>query len=403
MHKKKILFVPFDLLAHYLRCLELAKSIRNEAVEIVFLQSVRYNDFIRNHGFRYTDGVCEGYSQVVMKAGKFDFSWINEKSTQKTVCSLMEVLEDKNPDLVIGDTYPGLNIACNYLKIEHIALINAYVTNHYTGFRDTPHSHPANLFRRYVSQEKWTKIVMLAEDMMLRKVHSPYRKIRENLGLEPKVNLFDEFTGDTNFIVDDKQLFPTEGLPDNFIQEGPILFTCTQAEERVHEFLHQHRSKPTIYVSTGSSGKNIVPETIHDSRLTGFNLIISGSERESETENAIFRRFVNFDDIADKVDLVLCHGGNGTLYQALNAGKRIIAVPYIFEQEWNVQRFTTLNLCKVFYHDEKPEKLIRLIRQTLAEPPGTTCKDAFCAVPDIYKEFIFKSRVSDKNVLLIAD
>lgn len=152
------------------------------------------------------------------------------------------------------------------------------------------------------------------------------------------------------------------------------------------DFIPRNRNKPAIYISTGSSGKSIIPKIVHNTCLLDFNLIVSGGDREYESENAIFRNFVNFDEIADEVDLVICHGGNGTVYQALNYGKRIITVPYIFEQEWNVQRFSELDLCKVFYPGEKPEKLIRMIKQSLAEPPDTTYKGSWDKIPDNLRE-----------------
>ncbi|WP_423246048.1 glycosyltransferase, partial [Lactobacillus delbrueckii] len=34
---------------------------------------------------------------------------------------------------------------------------------------------------------------------------------------------------------------------------------------------------------------------------------------------------------------MICHGGNGSLYQALQAGIPILCHPSNFEQEWNLQ------------------------------------------------------------------
>ncbi|MDQ3842876.1 MAG: hypothetical protein M3342_02510, partial [Bacteroidota bacterium] len=47
--------------------------------------------------------------------------------------------------------------------------------------------------------------------------------------------------------------------------------------------------------------------------------------------------FVPADAILPLTDLVICHGGNGTLYQALAYGIPLLCKTSHVEQEWNVQ------------------------------------------------------------------
>ncbi|RMF59679.1 MAG: hypothetical protein D6748_05885, partial [Calditrichaeota bacterium] len=54
--------------------------------------------------------------------------------------------------------------------------------------------------------------------------------------------------------------------------------------------------------------------------------------------------FLNIPAVIDRVDVVLTHGGNGSIYQALAGGVPVLCRPVIFEQEWNVRRVVELGV-----------------------------------------------------------
>jgi UDP:flavonoid glycosyltransferase YjiC (YdhE family) len=43
-------------------------------------------------------------------------------------------------------------------------------------------------------------------------------------------------------------------------------------------------------------------------------------------------------------DVVICHAGNGTTYQALRAGLPVIAWPFVQDQRWNAHRQVELGI-----------------------------------------------------------
>jgi len=367
---KKLLFAPFDLLSHYLRCLSIANSLNKNEFEIVFLRSRHYNSFVEANGYRITDNTVNAYENVVSKASKFNFSWINKQSVRQTVDAFIQVVEVEKPDVLISDTFLGAKIVAEKLNLNHVALLNAYVTNYYAGLRDVPHHHKAIRFKKYVSPEKWERIVRSIEEMTLKQVHSPFRKLRLEWHLPPQNNLFDEFTGQYNLLCDDEDIFPLLTKPSCYEYIGPVLYNCFQHNPSLMTFLERYKHLPLLYITSGSSGKYIIPDILNVDELNDYAVIVAGYHEDADYKNILFRKFVNFDDVAPQVDLVICHGGNGSVYQALNAGKRIIAVPWIFEQEWNVQRFSQLGLCQVFYPDEKPDKLKKIINELLAQKPN---------------------------------
>ena len=56
--------------------------------------------------------------------------------------------------------------------------------------------------------------------------------------------------------------------------------------------------------------------------------------------------FLDGDLVMEESDLVVCHGGNGTIYQALLHGKPIIGIPTIPDQGFNMRRVQALGIGK---------------------------------------------------------
>lgn len=364
MEKPKIiLFAPYNLLSHYLRCIQLAKSINHE-YDTVFLYSSKYNHIVKQNGFKISGKFTPEYKTVVEKAESFDFSWINVDSIRKTVNNFGSIFKGEKPDLIIGDSYLGLRIAAEYCNIPLLCVLNAYISPYYQDFRDVPHNHPGNKYKRFVNAKVWRKLVVAIESIAFKKEHQPFKELREELGLVKLNNLLDEFAGDYNIICDDSKVFPLKELPDNYFKLNPILYESNKNETELIKLIDNN--KQTIYVSAGSSGYSLIPDFISPDMLSNYNIIVTGAERNYFEHGIIYRNFVNFNAIADKIDLTICHGGNGTLYQSAQRAIPIIAIPRIFEQEWNTQRFQKLGLCEVFYRENPAEELLKLIREMLA-------------------------------------
>ena len=81
--------------------------------------------------------------------------------------------------------------------------------------------------------------------------------------------------------------------------------------------------------------------------------------------------FIDGDLVMQESDLVICHGGNGTIYQALLHGKPIIGIPTIPDQKFNMRRVKSLGFgmsisLESFY--DNPKILIDAIKRVLSNP-----------------------------------
>jgi UDP:flavonoid glycosyltransferase YjiC (YdhE family) len=69
-------------------------------------------------------------------------------------------------------------------------------------------------------------------------------------------------------------------------------------------------------------------------------------------------------------DLVVCHGGNGTIYQALQHGKPVIGIPTVPDQQFNMRRVESLGIGKMLSWKDflnNPASLLELIRSIMKE------------------------------------
>ncbi|PLX06739.1 MAG: hypothetical protein C0596_13600 [Marinilabiliales bacterium] len=348
----KILVIPYNLLAHYLRCIALVNKIELPA-DITFLKSGKYDNFVEQNNYKLTNEALNSYSTAIDKSESFDFTWINNESVSDTVNSLINIIKSENPDYIIGDTFLGLRVAAEYCRIPLISILNAYLTHFYKGHRPVPHNHRANLFKAGVPKLAWHRILKSVEKQTLRNVHKPFRQIRKELHLNEYKDLFDEFAGAYNLLCDDPYIFPSVNLPAKTDYCGPLLYQYNSSNPKLLEFLENRRNKKNILITMGSTGKTSSVGDLKNEFWSDYNIILTGAPKDEQKDNIYYTNFINYDEVANHLDLIICHGGNGTVYQAINYNVSVIAIPRIFDQEWNAYRFKELSICKVWFPDGK--------------------------------------------------
>src|SRR5690606_10563786 len=111
MPRKTILFFPFNLLSHYLRCLVLADTYDRNEYRIYFISSDEYNEFVFKHGYEVFSCKQFSASEVMRCSRRFDFSWLNPADLEEVMLDQVRAIRELNADLVIGDMAPSLKMA----------------------------------------------------------------------------------------------------------------------------------------------------------------------------------------------------------------------------------------------------------------------------------------------------
>jgi MGT family glycosyltransferase len=156
-------------------------------------------------------------------------------------------------------------------------------------------------------------------------------RFRSAYDLKPVNNIDDLLQNLQDVMLLDLELMaPRDNLPEKFNYVGPVAW---QPDIQVPEPLQS--SHNLIYVSMGSTGN---PE-IFELLLSAFNQmpeieavmavgdLVEPERLPSLPANVQVYRFLPGGEMAKRAQLVICHGGWGTIYQALAQGVPILGIP----------------------------------------------------------------------------
>lgn len=361
--KPKIMVFPFDLLSHYLRTMELVKPLKDD-FEILFMSSTKYNGFLSEEGIKTFDCTHFNAEEVLAQAGKFDFSWLNRTQIENILKCQLEAIQMHRSALVVGDTAPTLKMAAALTNTPYVSLMNGYMTKYYAIMRPLPRAHFAAPLASFVPPNWFEKIIRFGETQAFRKIEQEFNEVRQKYGLPPKEMYLDELEGDLNLICDLAELFPQRSLPENYHIIGPLLNLEGKAKPDWTAALQN--GKPTVLVTAGSSGDLKVFQKVTDSTFSAFNILIAGAGAQQYPQpHNIAQPFMPLAAVMDLVDVMLTHGGNGSIYHALAHGVPVLCRPQIFEQEWNVHRVAAFGLGQWLPEDLTADELKDTIERWL--------------------------------------
>jgi len=355
-----LLIFPFDLLSHYLRCPQLADAVR-DLYDVRFAHSATYVDHVAKAGFETFACDCFDASQVMACSQGFDFGWLNRTNIERIYSDQVRAIREAGATVVLGDTAPTLRMASEMTGARHLSVMNGYMSRHYALTRPIASAHPAARFADKLPPAIFDKMTQLGERAAFRQIHRPFRKLRRQLKLSRTRTYLDELEGDLNLICVALSMFPQKKLPDEYVSIGPFYHVGTEGESDLISGLDNERL--TILVTTGSSGD---PQKFGFLRAPGFsefNIIVAGAPIPALTgDHVISEPFIDMESILPEVDVVVCHGGNGSLVQGLAHGIPVISVTSIFEQEWNARRAEDLSVGCWLREDVSEAEAERVVR-----------------------------------------
>lgn len=262
----------------------------------------------------------------------------DERWLRAHVRAELELLDRLRPDLVVVDFRLTMFISARARRVPIVSLLGGrwlypYAAKPYRAFRTAP----AFWVRRLLGERMSDMVIPWGFRWLLRYKIRPYRRLLAQYGLEPKRDLWELFLGDLNLILDSEFLAPTRPLPENFVRVGPIYWEPSSPEpEWLAEWTSQ---RPVIYVTLGSTGHPGLFRQVLDllSRMPYRAILTTGGQISfapgEVPENVRVERFLPGRLVMERSDLVICHGGAGTLYQAIAAGTPCLIVATHFEQE----------------------------------------------------------------------
>jgi UDP:flavonoid glycosyltransferase YjiC (YdhE family) len=175
-------------------------------------------------------------------------------------------------------------------------------------------------------------------------------------------------------------------LPEHARFIGPLTWHNNLPEPACLERLQA--DKPTVYLSLGSDSLEELVEQLGGLASEGIQIVVAtGGARIAEDvsvpDGVFLENYVNTDKLLPHCNLVCCHGGNGTLYQALFYGLPTVVVATHQEQYYGGKRIQRLGLGRTMtlkaLKREGMGSLVEMVRQTLRSPDYRARAQAFSA------------------------
>jgi UDP:flavonoid glycosyltransferase YjiC (YdhE family) len=195
-----------------------------------------------------------------------------------------------------------------------------------------------------------------------------FKRLSKKYGIKKTVTATNCLTGkDITLLADIPEYFPTKNLPSDYYYIGPLTWKSNLPKPMWWP-LHKN-GKALVYITMGTTGIKdffqITYDLIKKSDLKA--VITTGGQIQnlsSIPDKLFIEDYVDGDLMMEACDIVVCHGGNGTIYQALQHGKPIIGIPTIQDQRFNMRRVEALGVGRTMTWKEftkKPELLTDLI------------------------------------------
>lgn len=350
---KRILMMPLGgFLAHVTRLLEIGKVLRDKGFEVIFAGPQRYVDKAKELGFEKHDLVDLNPDYVSACIRETTLYFHSVKSLNDLISFELPIYEKVKPALIVNDSRFSVRVSAKIAGLPLVSVTNASWTKFYKLRRPLPESHPYTRALYYLFSKDKARKILSGLIPPLTKLYSavcirPYNYHLRKHGLKRIEAVEDIWSGDRTLLADIPEYAPTDNIPESFHYVGPIIWESKESLPTWAERLEG--SKPTLYLTLGSSGEASLFEKIMKmlASLPYQVIVTTGGIIKLESLNPVpgnfyLEEYLPGDKVMEISDAVIFHGGSGTAYQALAKGVPLIGIPTHFEQEWNIERLVEM-------------------------------------------------------------
>jgi len=344
--KRRVVFFPFDLFSHYLRCLPLAESVREDFdVFVTASRTESANQRVREAGFSLVECRSVDAGRMSLLESRLDHSWLRREELEPILLDQVRVIRDIRPELVVSDFSITLPMAAEMTHTPCVTLMVGHLSQHYRFPRPGPAAHPGIKWLRRLHCPKPIESALTAvgERVEFRVMHRGVRALRRKYLLRPRAHYLDEIEGDQNLITDVEDFSPMKHLPGNFTYIGPVFHRDPTPENEILERLDP--GKKTVLITLGTFWKSDgLYALFNDPVFRAYNVVLAGKPEIPLDPAIIVKPFINLEALLPRTDLALCHGGDATVYQCVSHGTPLLGLPFQGEQTWSLERVSRLGM-----------------------------------------------------------
>lgn len=331
-------------LAHVSRLLEIAKVLRTRGHVVIFAGHGKYLHAAGWDGFT-THEVPYISIERAIEAIRSQKLWnlFPEVKMESFIEAELALYQSVKPDLVLVDNRPTARTSAEIAGLKTVSVLNVHMSN----YRNIPFFS----YRQLTGGLPGTALADRAENTIERWVYdrlvmSGLNAIRRRLKLSPLYAYEHEEGQLASFLADVPDFNPVRTLPPSVQFIGPLTWHNTLPAPSCLGQLD--KSKPTAYFALGSESLDEL--LVHLGALASQKVqivVATGAADVADMkvpEGVFLEQYVNTDTLLPHCDLVCCHGGNGTLYQALGHGLPCVVVATHAEQHYGGKRISQLGL-----------------------------------------------------------
>jgi len=360
-------------LAHVARAMVFAKRLRELGYEIDFATSshANYFDFAKQEKLDPHEVFCVK-PQVALSKIRRGSHIFDRKTLRTYVESDLQLIKTCKPDMIISDMRMSLNISAQLACIRYHNITNAYMT-HYCAIEEKP---PRSFPMTRVLRGPLSSLYPSIKKATLRYYAANFRWMRKREGLPDTVeDVFDVITSPHhNYLADTPQFMPSRSdLPSQFQYIGPLVWEPTVDMQAYPAWWPEAQLRRDLtYVTMGSTGSDrkmraILRHLYHAGRQAVVTL---GNRQIRETYGAWTSKFLPGSAILPHCDLMICHGGSGTIYQGLMHRVPILCLPTFHDQEINAGQVESLGHGRVIYQARDVRRYLCEMHTQATEPHG---------------------------------
>jgi MGT family glycosyltransferase len=349
------------VLAHVGRTLLIGRELRKLGYRVIFAGQGGYLDLLQQDDFEVTPlGGLNG--RYLLSKARRTFVGVNIFTTElfeNFVQLELELFEQVKPDAVIYDLLPSMGISAPIAGLPCISIANAYITDYAVPQFSTMIFPP--LIRPILEPiRRWVAA-------------RPFRQLALKYAIPPNTIFRDLLTkGDLVLLPDIPEFAPTRNLPDRFQYCGPLIWEPANGSVTQLDWLDPQR--PAIYFTLGSTGPlGMFRRVLQDLRHLDCQVIMTTGDQVRPEElgplpdNFLVGSFFPGSVVLEHCQAVICHGGNGTIYQALQAGRPVVAIPTHVDQKANAHLLSKQG-AGVIVNRRRLDRVIPAVQRITREP-----------------------------------
>ncbi len=346
---------------------EIAKYFKSKGHTVGVAGSGRFMELVERAGLDKYHAPEIPYKRFREQLDEVKLDFQPEEEIREFVKSDVRLIRKFKPDAVFGYGRIPLKIATRLTNTLFVSLEMLVVSNYSCGPFYIPEALPFSFFNRIPGLRELLGLGVVF--FFTRRAARRYVKVAKEFipGWEEKT-LYDFFEGDISMFLDYEFMYPC--LKKRRVQKklyflGHIPNTLVKPlsvrdNRRIDNFISSARKRhaKVVLVSMGTSGTKIgkVVESLNQYLQNHRNVyaIVTRTVHPLDSlagvngGRMLLVPYVDNREVMPKVDLVISHGGKGTIFQSLLAGKYVFIFPHQVEQEWNAIVFEKLNIGRYF-------------------------------------------------------